>query len=97
MAYMTPLSECDIHAQQAQEEAETGGSVAHMAGVEVEVCGYAVQGEVVLPGRYLPDLWALEVDVGDYAANEAELDNAKAAEEETGWEENPECGRCHRL
>ena len=34
---MTPLSECDIHAQQAEEEAEAGGGVAHMAGVEVEV------------------------------------------------------------
>ena len=48
-AYMTPLPKCDIYAQQAQEEAETGGGVAHMAGVEVEVCGYAVKGEVVLP------------------------------------------------
>jgi len=94
---MTPLSECDIHAQQAQEEAEAGGGIAHMAGIEGEVCRYAVQGEVVLLRRDLPDLWALEVDVGDYAANEAELDNAQAAKEETGWEENPECGRCHRL
>ena len=94
---MTPLSERDIHAQQAQEEAEAGGGVAHMAGVEVEVCGYAVQGEVVLLRRDLPDSRALEVDVGDYAANEAELNNAKAAKEETGWEENPECGLCHGL
>jgi len=94
---MTPLSERDIHAQQAQEEAEAGGGVAHMAGVEVEVCGYAVQGEVVLLRRDLPDLRALEVDVGDYAANEAELNNAKAAKEETGWEESPECGWRHGL
>ena len=45
---MTALSECDVDAQQAEEEAQTGGRVAHMAGVEVEVCGYSVQGEVVL-------------------------------------------------
>jgi hypothetical protein len=94
---MTPLSKCDIHAQQAQEEAEAGGGVAHMAGVEVEVCRYAVEGEVVLLRRDLPDLRALEVDVGDYTANEAELDNAKAAKKETGWEESPECGWCHGL
>ena len=53
-----------------------------MAGVEVEVCGYAVQGEVVLLKRDLPDLWALEVNVGDYAANEAEFDNANRPD---GW------------
>jgi len=92
---MTLLSEGDIHAQQAEEEAEAGGGVAHMAGVEVEVGGYAVQGEVVLLGRDLPDLWALEMDVGDYAANEAELDDAKTAKEETGWKESPECWWCH--
>jgi hypothetical protein len=94
-AYVTPLPECDIHAQQAQEEAEAGGGVAHMAGVKVEVCGYAVQGEVVLLGRNLPDLWALEVNIGDYAADEAELDNAKAAKEEAGRKESPECGWRH--
>jgi hypothetical protein len=37
----------------------------------------------------------LEVNVGNYAANEAELDDAKTAEEETGWKEHPKCWRCH--
>ena len=45
---MTPLSECDVDAQQAEEEAEAGGRVADVAGVEGEVGGYAVQGEMVL-------------------------------------------------
>ena len=35
------------------------------------------------------------MDVGDYAADEAELDEAKAAEEDAGREENPKSGWCH--
>ena len=61
-----------------------------MAGVEGEVGRYAVQGEMVLRVGDLVGLRALEVDVGDDAADEAEFCEAETAEEDAEWEQNCE-------
>jgi hypothetical protein len=61
--YIAALSECDIDAQQAEEEAQASGSIAHMSRVEVKMSGYAVQRKIILRRGDLPDLWALKMNV----------------------------------